>query len=252
MQMSHSKRVTFVEPGWKIEFPDNNKSPKHKQGMLARPFIAEMFPGYSGYFYADADVWFADPSAVIDYIKAARATGASFGIEAHPTYKIHQTLRSIHFKQWSLIYGYKSHLFSNVLKMFGPDIAIKMANHSLLNSSIFYMDANSPIWDAWIQYYRRAKVTLNNISNQACLHVAIVQEALPFAAMPATHNWLPAKSPPAIDLKSLSLVEPCFPNAPIKAIHLTDKSERREFELMTIDGGERVRTHPVFVKQVVR
>jgi len=118
-----------------------------------------------------------------------------------------------------------------------------MANYSLLNSGIFYMDANSPIWDAWIQYYRRAKVTVNNISNQACLHVAIVEEALPFAAMPATHNWLPVKSPPAIDLKSLSLVEPCFPNAPIKVIHLTDKSERRVFDLTTTDGGETVRTH---------
>ena len=72
---SYNSRVTFVEPGWKIEFPGKNNSPKHKQGMLARPFIAEMFPGYTGYFYSDADVWFIDPSAVIDYIEASRATG---------------------------------------------------------------------------------------------------------------------------------------------------------------------------------
>ena len=241
----------FVEPGWKIEVPGMNDSPRYKQGMLARPFISKMFPGYSGYFYSDADVWFPDATAVKDYIAAASATGAAFGIEAHPTYKIHHTLRNISFLKWNLIYGYKSHLFSNCRKMFGAEIAHKMAKLSFLNSGIFYMDSDSPIWDAWIHYYRRAKLSPQNLSNQACLHVAIVEEGLPYAAMPATHNWLPAKGVPAIDPASRTLVDPSFPHLPIKAIHLTDKSESRVFELQTTDGKEQVRlrlTRPEFLQ----
>ena len=69
--------------------------------------------------------------------------------------------------------------------------------------------------------------------------------------MPATHNWLPAKGVPAIDPASRTLVDPSFPDLPIKAIHLTDKSESRVFELQTTDGKEQVRlrlTRPEFLQ----
>ena len=239
---SYNSNVTFVEPGWKIDYPGREKSPLHKQGTVARCFIAELFPGYDGYFYSDADVWFPDETAISDYIEASGPTGAAFGIEAHPTYKINHTLRHRSFRDWHINYGYKSHLFSNCIKLFGPRIAYKMAKYSFLNAGIFYMDRDSPIWAAWIDYSKRAKLSPSNLSNQACLHVAIVEENLPYAAMPATHNWLPAKGVPAIDPVSRKLVDASFPYPEIKAIHLTDKSEKRTFELLTTDGQERVQT----------
>ena len=91
--------------------------------FLSKPFIPDMFPGYEGYVWIDADVWFQDENAIQDYIEAARMTGASFAFESHPSYQGTQKNKKMEVFGKVIIKGSKNYFLSKSLKMFGARLA---------------------------------------------------------------------------------------------------------------------------------
>ena len=229
----------FVKADWQRDFSGRNKTPEYKKVFLSKPFIPDMFPGYEGYVWIDADVWFQDAEAIEDYIDAGRTTGAAFAFEAHPSYRLTQKVRKLEILGKVIIKGIKDYFLSKSRKMFGARIASENGMQSVLNSGLFYIASGSPIWQAWQETTLTAKIKRRwkslQLCDQTCLQVSLIRHRIPYAIMPATYNWLPVLSAPLIDREGCTLIDPAYPNQPLKVIHLMGYKQLK-FELQFTDG----------------
>ena len=237
----------FARAEWRRTFPGIDEAPEYKKVFTSKPFIPETFPGYDDYVWVDADVWFQDAGALDDYVEAgnARGGGAAFSFESHPSYRSFQKVRTLEVFGKVFIKGIKDYSVKTRREMFGSRVTAETGMHPMLNSGLFHMAAESPVWRAWQETLLAANLgrqrRRTQICDQTCLQVALIRRKLPYAVMPATHNWLPILSEPLVDAETFALLDPAWPHPPIKAVHLVGNSRRRELELPVTDG-RRIRT----------
>ena len=229
---SHNVNVIFEEPDWPYDFHGKQHTPKYKMIFLLKPFLPNIFPGYDGYIWIDADVWFQYPDAIDDYVTAGQSKGAAFSFEAHPCYRSTQKIRKHGFFARRFLNNIKDYFFEKSKNMFGVDVAVRNGLHPILNSGLFYIgDRWTPIWSAWQNSIMEADLMgeqrSTQICDQTCLLVSIIQHNIPYCIMPSTHNWLPHHCVPIIDEKHFILLDPAYPNPPIKAIHLVGVKFRK-------------------------
>ena len=222
---SHNMNVIFAEPGWPRDFHEDQHAPKYKKIFLLKPFLPDIFPGYDGYIWIDADVWFQYSDAIDDYVTAGQSRGAAFSFEAHPCYRSTQKIRNRAFFTRYFTNNIKDYFFEKSKSMFGVNIAVRNGLHPILNSGVFYIGGHrTPIWSAWQDSIMAADLTgerrSTQICDQTCLLVSLIQHNIPYSIMPSTHNWLPHHCVPIIDDRNFILLDPAYPNPPIKAIHL--------------------------------
>lgn len=233
--------VQFLDPGWQLKFPGHEKAPDYKKVFVSKPFLPTLFPGYAGYIWIDADIWFQDASALEDYVAAGAATGSAFSFESHPMYRSIQKVRQFKVGNWVFIKGYKDYFFNKCRLMFGNRVAVKIGIRPVLNSGIFYMTANSPVWRAWQETMGSANLARHDrftqICDQTCLQVALIQGQLAHGVLPASHNWLPGLAPPLLDPTTGHLTDPAYPHGVIKVLHLVDGGFNAEFDLPVRGGG---------------
>ena len=214
----------IVKGEWRRDFSGRDRAPEYKKIHTSKPFLPDMFPGYDGYVWMDADMWFQDASAIDDYIDAGRETGAAFSFESHPSYRSNQKIKKIEIFGKVFIKGVSNYFLSRSRDMFGARSAVNNGVHPVLNSGLFYIAAGSPIWQAWQQALLTANLKGQHraaqISDQTCLQMALIQGGLAHATMPATHNWIPYFSRPLVDAETSMLLDPVYPNSPIKVVHL--------------------------------
>ena len=234
------ERVEFADPGWRRSVPGHQTTQQHKKVHIAKPYIPQIFPGYEGYLWVDADVWFQDPTALDDYVAAAVQSDATFSFESHPMYRSNQKIRHFRIFGKPIIKGVKDYFFQKMLRMFGPEVAVEVGYRQVLNSGVFYIASGSEVWSAWQQTIELADLKRHykstQISDQTCLQVALIRRQLPHGIVPATHNWLPGRAAPLFDTATGTLLDPMFPNAPIKAIHLVN-FRSTGFRLPTREGN---------------
>ena len=236
----------FKRAEWRRAFPGIDKAPEYKKVFTSKPFIPEMFPGYDDYVWVDADVWFQDAGALDDYVEAGNARGgAAFCLESHPSYRSTQKIRRLRiFGNTVGIKGIKDYFLNRCREMFGSRVAAEIGMHPTLNSGLFHIAAGSPVWRAWQETLLAANLRRQRrrtqFCDQTCLQVALIRRKLPYAVMPATHNWLPALSAPLVDADTFALLDPAWPHPPIKAVHLMGIKDPI-FDLPTTDG-RRIRT----------
>ena len=229
---------------WRRTIP--GEAPEYKKVFTSKPFIPETFPRYDDYVWVDADVWFQDAGALDDYIKAGNARGgAAFSFESHPSYRSTQKIRRLEvFGKTVGIKGIKDYFLNRRREMFGSRVAAEIGMHPTLNSGLFHMAAGSPVWRAWQETLLAANLRRQRrrtqICDQTCLQVALIRRELPYAVMPATHNWPPILSEPLIDTETFALLDPAWPHPPIKAVHLVGIKDS-VFDLPTTDD-RRIRT----------
>ena len=242
---THKANANFVKAEWRRIFPGIDKAPEYKKVFVSKPFIPDLFPGYDGYVWVDADIWFQDARAIDDYVEAGEKTGAAFSFESHPSYRQPRKVRKLEVFGKTFIRGVKLPLLNMVRAMFGSKVAAEVGIPPGLNSGLFYMAAGAPVWQAWQETLRAADLRRQHrraqICDQTCLQVALIRRKLPYAIMPATYNWIPNGSPPLIDGEAFALLDPVWPYPPIKAVHLVTGSHAREFDLPVTDG-RRIRT----------
>lgn len=235
----------FKDPGWLLPLPGQERAPDYKKVFVSKPFLPDLFPGYAGFVWIDADIWLQDASALQEYVAAASLTGAAFSFESHPLYRSIQKVRRLRLGNWVYIKGIKDYFLGKCRLMFGDKVAANIGIRPILNSGIFYMDSDSPIWNAWQNTMRAANLARHDrfaqICDQTCLQVATIQGDFDYGVLPATHNWLPRLAPPVFDASRGQLLDPMFPHGKIKVIHLVDGGHKDEFDLPQLGSGS-VRT----------
>jgi hypothetical protein len=135
--------------------------------------------------------------------------------------------------------GFKDYLFGKVKDMFGTDAALRIGFRPVLNSGIFYLEAQSPIWDAWRNTISKANLgrhqRSDQICDQTCLQVAIVENGLEHAILSAIYKWLPKYCVPVFDKKGNIFVDSVYPNNKIYVIHMAG-AKNGVFSVPTSDG----------------
>lgn len=223
VEAADNRSLQLMEPDWTIPIDNREKTPPVKKIYLAKPFIPDFFPGYDGYIWADADLWFQDTQAIEHYIQAAQQYGSAFCFESHPLYKSPTKFKYFRILNFFFVRVFKNYLFNNVKRMFGKRVALKMGLQPVLNSGVFYISAQSPIWSAWQHAIQRANLSrhhrFDQICDQTCLQVAIFENGLKHGILPAIFNWLPNYCVPTLDKDSGALVDPVYPHPKIQVIH---------------------------------
>ena len=142
---AHKADANFVKAEWRHTFSGIGKAPEYKKVFVSKPFIPDLFPGYDGYVWVDADIWFQDAGAINDYIKASEKTGAAFSFESHPSYRHPRKVRKLEVFGKVFIKGVKLYFLNKTREMFGSKVAAEVGIPPGLNSGLFYMAAGSPV-----------------------------------------------------------------------------------------------------------
>lgn len=233
----------ITDPGWMVAFRGHDKRPEHQKIFVAKPFIPEIFPGYRGYLWVDADVWFQDPGAVADYIDAGQSTGAAVCYEMHPAFAWFQKVRKTRIPPFIWLKGIRDYHFDRYRLLFGTKAAIRRGTKPIINGGIFYLAADSPGWPAWQRATKRAR--LNNpklkgyLSDDTCMECGFIEEAVPHTSMPAKYDWPAGLGAALLDLESGMLCDPLYPYDPLKVVHLVHLKD--ELGNVRTHSGETIR-----------
>lgn len=240
--------VRILDPGWCLRLPGLAEQPLHKKIYYAKPFLPEIFAGYSGYMWIDADVWLQDSAALAHYIDAAETAPGRGAIayECHPHYE-DITCKPRFRMVWK--YGFVPvavrmvgrKVFRLVYDMFGDSAARQYGLMPDSNSGLFFIHEDSPAWDAWQHCMRKANhrrfMQRDYFPDQTCLNVALRKCGIAFAAMPPIYNWIAGLGTPLYDEATRTLLDPCAPHRKLYAIHLTGNTGSRLFALGTTSGN---------------
>lgn len=249
MIRARKENARITDPGWRHQFGDMSKQPLHKKAYYAKPYLPEIFPGYSGYMWIDADVWLQDSAAIEHYIAAAgKSPGkGAIAFECHPDYQdINYRPRFRVVRKFGILpvtvrmVGRK--VFRLVYDMFGDEIAREHGLTPDNNSGLFFIHADSPAWGAWQDHMAKANhrnfEKRNYFPDQTCLNVALRESGISFSAMPSIYNWVVGLGLPLLDENAHTLLDSCAPHEKLYAIHLTGDCGSRTFKLRTTDGRQ--------------
>ena len=222
--------AAIVRPGWDITFPDRERAPNVLKAEFARPFLPQYFPGYSTYFWLDADAWLQDWRVVELYCAAAGRDRLAITPEIDRAYKRHYK-RPKPFG-WTLAW-------KNYRTAFGWRIADRLGRNPMVNSGVFALHAEAPHWQAWrrvlTEILQRTQFTP---AAQTALNYVIFAERLPVNFLPAYCNWMPGDAPPAFDSERGLFVEPHAPHEVIGVMHLAGAEQKDHvFRLDRLGGG---------------
>lgn len=249
MIRARKESAHITDPGWRYQFGDMSKQPSHKKAYYAKPYLPEIFPGYSGYMWIDADVWLQDSSAIEHYVAASEKSPGKGAIafECHPNYKdINHKPRFRVVKKFGFLpvavrmVGRK--VFRLAYDMFGDEIAQEHGLTPDNNSGLFFIRADSPAWDAWQDWMSKANhrnfEKRNYFPDQTCLNVALRENDICFSVMPPIYNWVVGLGAPLLNEDTHTLLDSCAPHQKLYAIHLTGDCGSRIFKLRTADGRQ--------------
>ena len=233
--------VIFKKPKWFIDLPEYRKT-VFSQACITRPFIKEVFKGYDGYMQIDADLWFLDNSAIDDYIIAADRTGFSIATVAHDN----ATSNRFEFRQrrktwyrWTNKMKLYDHTFQLMKSIFGKDNALKFGTIEQTNNGIFFIHADSPVWEAWQEVMQSVNwhdKKVPKTCDQACLLHATHKYNLSRTLLSVHHNWVVNTRIFLLDKKGKKLIDSVYPHTPIKVIHLVGDAHNDAFDIKMPDG----------------
>jgi hypothetical protein len=220
----------IVRPAWDIAFPGRERAPDVLKAEFARPFLPQYFPGFSMYFWLDADAWLQDWRVVELYCAAAGRDRLAITPEIDRAYKRHYK-RPKPFG-WTLAW-------KNYRTAFGWRIADRLGRNPMVNSGVFALHADAPHWQAWRRVLTRVlQRTQFTPAAQTSLNYVIFAERLPVNFLPAYCNWMPGDAPPAFDAERGLFVEPHAPHEVIGVMHLAGAEQKDHvFRLDRLDGG---------------
>jgi hypothetical protein len=239
-----------VEPGWDVDFRKlkraDNLYPSEKwlsdsqglQAMTARPSLPKHFPGYDLYIWIDADCWLQE-WRVIDLLKRGASDG-SLCITAELDRAYVQFYDQGKLTDWVN----EAHaLFCD------KEVADKLRNFPVLNSGVFALRGDSPLWGRWHQALEDGLAREYDFyAEQFGLNRVVYLEDFPRNILPATCNWLANRGLIFYDGDTGMFVEPNLPYQPLGIIHLSGDSKNKDHRL-TILGRKEVfstnlRYHP--------
>jgi hypothetical protein len=221
-----SRGVRTHQVGWEYGIINTIPTIDCRKGPLAKPFLRNYFPGFTRFIWLDADTWTQSSEAVELLCRATETRGAGFVLETHRGSKfIHGALGN-----------HLSFVRSLMELSYGATHAESLALHAHINTGVFSLSVDSPLWDAWKKSVVAAIPGLvnKNLDGQQ-LHLAFAmldQVALNHAVrsnqlthriefLPETCNWQCHLGLPAYDDVRGLFVEPYLPHRTISIMHLT-------------------------------
>lgn len=191
-------------------------------GLKAR--LRDVFPGYASYCWIDADCWFQGNESLPRIL-----TGLpGFDICIHPEFDVHYLNYPTPSARTLRIYQ------SNE----GPNLAAMPLDMPMVNSGVFAMRADSPVWALWDAELarlreRRQRGEAVYFSDQIPLHKVIYLKRVRIYPLRAVDNWQTYACLPFIDRQTRSLRVPTPPHEKIGLMHLAGASKHQTFQ---IDG----------------
>lgn len=219
--------ITVHSAKWEFGIQNHNPRVECRKGPISKPFLRDYFPGYDVYIWLDADTWVQTPEAIELLVKAAEKRGCGFVLEMDRSSKFfHGALPNL-----------LQFMFSQYAMTFDQEIAQKLHHIANINTGVFSLSKESPIWDAWKRSTLKALHTFLNknpnpqeiewifsLLDQIVLNHAVRTENLisNIEFLPTRCNWPCHLTIPSFDEEKQLFVEPYLPNEPIGIIHLTN------------------------------
>lgn len=228
----------LVEPGWDVDFATlrsaDGRRPNAKwledsrgyQAMTARPSLPKHFPGYDLYIWIDADCWVQEWS-VIDLLRRGAADG-SICICAELDRAYIQYYDQGKITNWT---NEQHELFH------GEEIGRQLRNFPILNSGVFGLRGDSPLWTRWHEVLEEGLARRRDFyAEQFGLNRVIYLEGYSRNVLPATCNWLANRGLILFDAETKTFVEPNLPYTPLGIIHLSGDSKNKDHRLRILNG----------------
>lgn len=229
-----ARDVQLVEPGWDYQF--QTPPPQWFKAMTARTRIPHWVPHFDVYLWLDADVWVQRWQSIELLFVAAQKHGFAVVAEADRAYPDAQASNA----QGALVSAMDGRL-NNLRNYFGDLPPHRFANQATLNCGVFAARSDSPIWALWPRLMATALASkrTNNFffAEQTAMNVALMSGEVPFARLPAPHNWLLTGAMPRVGANR-QLVHPDFPHEPLGIIHRAGNTKFSRHRLRDLDGRE--------------
>lgn len=204
--------AAVVAPGWDLDFPGRDASPRYRQAQYGRPFLPCHFPGHDVYLWIDADAWVQDWAAVELFLQAA--AGGSLAVVPEMDRSYRNFFHAREEFHGVIGEGYRA--------VFDDAIATRLMLLPLLNNGVFALSAEAPHWRAWAETLGAAlQRSQNALIDQSTLNHVVYDQNLPAHFLPAWCNWICHHAAPIRDEAQRFLTEPNLPNQKLGIVHLT-------------------------------
>ncbi len=213
-----------ISPSWMFKphavFDSN---PKYLS-RAARPFLADLVPGYSVYIWLDADTWVQQRQGLKWLIDAARGVDIAAVPTEHSAYTFHtQDIRWLHERYRMALGGHQ---------------AAELLQQPYFNTGVMAIRAGSQLWRTFAERFQAALDRWQGdfLSDQAIINAAIVLDRLAVNRLPARANWLCHLALPRWNVETKLLAEPASPFDPLLIVHNTFNRKERERVLIDLSG----------------
>jgi len=228
------QRVQLVEPEWEFGLGAVEGIPLPFKAIVARPWLPKYFPGHDLYMHMDADAWVQDWEAVELYRQ-----GASTGPIA-VTPEIDRAFVS----NYRTSKSYRAFILKVYTDLRGAEAAEKYRDYPILNTGVFAIGKDSPMWEAWRRRIEESLAVGRNFHvEQASLNYEIYENLETHLAnglqfLPSRCNWVCHQALPKWNAATQKLVEPFLPHAPLGVIHRAsdDFKQKKTGAIGTLDG----------------
>ena len=221
---------------WKV------RGREHLKIQLSRAFLDRYLPEADLIAWIDADAWVQDIAGVDLLFEVAESGRLAIVCEAsrHAEHVIRVRWRAFGLAE------IRSILYKNARKARVPERqARQIGLKPTLNSGVFALRRDSPLWEGWRQ--RQAYVLKRGArifsSDQLSLALAVYLDGADFELLPDSCNYL---GPWKVARDGSALVEAYAPNTPISIVHLAGQKTQRATQLEAIHlpqvGGGEVET----------
>ena len=133
-QWLEEQGAKVVAPGWDMDFPERDQTPRYKQAQYGRPFIPKHFPGHDLYLWIDADAWVQDWAAVDLFFRAAADNTIALVPEIDRSYRNF-------FHAWEEFHGV---IGEGYRAIFDEPVAERLTRQPLLNNGVFALGRARP------------------------------------------------------------------------------------------------------------
>lgn len=209
------RRVMTVRPNWDPPELAAMGFPEHFKALTARPHLPRYFPGAEVIVWLDSDTWVQDWQG-IDLLVGAAGADDQGAIACVP--EIDRAYRNF-FHAWEEFHEVHLKVYRAA---FGEELAVEMVRYPLINSGVFALRRQSPVWAQWARRVAQALSASGDfLVEQAALNVAVYKDGAAHHFLPSWCNWAIHHATPAYDTVRGCFVEPNLPHQKLAILHMT-------------------------------
>jgi hypothetical protein len=219
------RSVSLISFGWEQLFGANRvwRADQYRLAQYVRPFLPRLIPEFRYYIWLDADTWVQDRGAIA-LLRSAVHDSNTKDIALIPqidfSYRVFQN-------QWGGPVEWSGWWYK---KLYGETISREFCNKAILNSGVFCMRGESPLWRAWeieIQAVLRKRISdrlVLHVAEQTCLNY-IAYSFDRFVLVDSVYNYTLHDGCAKRNGKDGLVAIAYPPYRPISIVHLTVSSK---------------------------